>query len=88
MGHEALDIYKRMPANMLNTVSYVCILNACSNAKLIEQARSIFNGIEQKTATIVTTMVSCGREAQLESCCSLLRSIVSAVSIYWTKLNN
>ena len=57
MGAEAVDIYRQMPEVMRNRVSHVCVLNACSHAGLIDEARSIFNNIETKTVQIITVMV-------------------------------
>ena len=57
MGIEAIDLYEGMRTTMRDGISYVCVLNACSHAGLVDQARSIFDSIEQKTENIVTTMV-------------------------------
>jgi pentatricopeptide repeat protein len=57
MGYEAIDVYQRIPENMRDTISHVCVLNACSHSGLVEQARSIFSQIKRKTEEIVTTMV-------------------------------
>ena len=59
MGFEAIDLYRKMPENLRNPITHVCVLNACSHAGLVDQARSIFSQIEQKTDQVITTMVSC-----------------------------
>jgi pentatricopeptide repeat protein len=57
MGYEAIDVYQRISENHRDTISHVCVLNACSHSGLVEQARSIFSQIKRKTEKIVTTMV-------------------------------
>ena len=79
MGYEAIDLYGRMPTTKLDSISHACVLNACSHAGLVDQARSIFDSIEQKSEYIVTTMVCADEETSNEVLCSLCRSIVSVV---------
>lgn len=62
MGYEAVDLYERMPTSMRDSISHICVLNACSHRGLVDQARAIFDSIEQPTETIVTTMVRAKRE--------------------------
>ena len=57
MGLEAIDLYRQIPNYLHNEVSYICVLNACSHSGLLDQARSIFNEIWNKTEKITTTMV-------------------------------
>jgi hypothetical protein len=57
MGYEAIDVYQRIPENMRDTISHVCVLNACSHSGLVDQAQSIFSQIKIKPEEIVTTMV-------------------------------
>ena len=57
MGLEALDLYRQMPNYLRDDVSHICVLNACSHSGLVDQARSIFNEISNKTEKITTTMV-------------------------------
>ena len=64
MGSEAISLYQQMPDDMRNAVSDVCVLNACSHAGLIDEARAIFNGIDNKTERIFVTMV---RPIQLDT---------------------
>jgi pentatricopeptide repeat protein len=63
MGLEAVEIYRRMPTDLRNTVTDVCVLNACSHSGLVDEAQSIFNKINNKIEQIFTTMVniSCWR---------------------------
>jgi pentatricopeptide repeat protein len=56
-GAEAIELYRRMPANMRDTVSHSCVLNACSHAGLVDEARTIFEQINTKTEYAITTMV-------------------------------
>ena len=57
MGLEAVDLYRKMPNDLRNDVSHICVLNACSHSGLLDAARSIFNEIAEKTDRIITTMV-------------------------------
>lgn len=58
MGPEAVKLYRQMPPALRNSVTDICILNACSHAGLVDEARSIFSQISNKTERIVTNMVS------------------------------
>jgi hypothetical protein len=60
MGIEAIELFKKVPTNMLNNTIYLCVLNACSHSALIDQALKIFQKIpfNQTTERIYTTMVS------------------------------
>lgn len=57
MGYDALELYYRMPSEMIDEKTYVCILNACSHSGLVNEARSIFSTIRTKNKFIYTTMV-------------------------------
>ncbi|CAF1436318.1 unnamed protein product, partial [Didymodactylos carnosus] len=59
MGSEAIDLYRQMPQNIRNTVSHICVLNACSHSGLLDQARTIFKEIGTKTEYIIATMIDC-----------------------------
>ncbi|CAF4127433.1 unnamed protein product [Rotaria sordida] len=59
MGSEAIQLYRKMPNNLRNEVSHICVLNACSHSGLLQEAWSIFNDIPIKTEKIFTTMVDC-----------------------------
>ena len=56
-GTEALELYRQMPQDLINEVTNVCVLNACSHAGLVDEARSIFQNIENKTESIFGVMV-------------------------------
>ena len=58
MGLEALELFQRMPKSLLDKWTYVSLLNACSHAGLVDQAREIFLSIPSKTQMIYTVMVS------------------------------
>jgi pentatricopeptide repeat protein len=57
MGLQAIELYRKMPSELINEVTYICVLNACSHSGLIDEARSIFRNIEIKTEKIYGTMV-------------------------------
>jgi len=57
MGLEAIELYHQMPSELINEVTYICVLNACSHSGLIDEARSIFRNIQTKTEKIYGTMV-------------------------------
>ncbi|CAF4946817.1 unnamed protein product, partial [Rotaria magnacalcarata] len=57
MGSQAAELYREMPNNLRDHVSQICVLNACSHAGLLHEARTIFNEISLKTESIITTMV-------------------------------
>jgi pentatricopeptide repeat protein len=57
MGIQAIELYRQIPKEFLDEVTYICILNACSHSGLVDQARSIFENIQIKTEIIFTTMV-------------------------------
>jgi pentatricopeptide repeat protein len=58
MGFEAIQLFSKIPLKMLNDRTYVCILNACSHSGLVDQAKKIFENIQNKTEIISTTMVN------------------------------
>ena len=57
MGYEAIDLYQQMSENIRDTISHICVLNACSHSGLINQAQIIFDKINRKEERIVNTMV-------------------------------
>jgi hypothetical protein len=59
MAYDAIDLYRRIPENTRDTVSHVCVLNACSQSGLVDQGRTIFNRIHTKTEQIICAMVRC-----------------------------
>ena len=71
MGEEAIDLYRQMPENIRNTVTHMCVLNACSHAGLVDQARLIFDRITNKTEKVIVTMV---RSQRLTACS--IRSVI------------
>jgi PPR repeat len=58
MGSDAIALYRRMPEKMRDTVSHVCVLNACAHSGLVDEAQAIFNEIDMKSERIISTMVS------------------------------
>ncbi|CAF1120001.1 unnamed protein product [Rotaria sordida] len=59
MGSEAIQLYRKMPNNLRNEISHICVLNACSHSGLLQEAWNIFNDIPLKTEKMYTTMVDC-----------------------------
>ncbi len=57
MGLQAIELYHQIPSELINEMTYICILNACSHSGLIDEARSIFRNIQTKTEKIYSTMV-------------------------------
>ena len=49
MGIEAIETYRQMPVELIDEVVHICLLNACSHSGLIDDARTIFDNIENKT---------------------------------------
>ncbi len=60
MGIEAIELFNKVPSNMLDNIIYVCVLNACSHSGLTDQALRIYEKIplNQRTEQIYTKMVN------------------------------
>ncbi|CAF1339290.1 unnamed protein product [Rotaria magnacalcarata] len=65
MGIQAIEMYHRIPSELINEITNICVLNACSHSGLVDEARSIFYNIQQKTERIHTTMIDCLSRASL-----------------------
>ena len=78
MGIDAVHLYDRMPEQLRNEITHTCVLNACSHSGLVDQARTIFTKIPDKTEIISTTMVNFSSD-QCQSFSSSIRSIALAV---------
>ena len=61
MGREAIDLYHRMPKEYADQKVYGCALTACSHSGLIDEARRIFNEIQNPSAHVYSTMVRRGK---------------------------
>ncbi|UJR23991.1 hypothetical protein I4U23_026957 [Adineta vaga] len=59
MGHDAIELYHRMPSKMIVDKTYTCILNACSHSGLVDEARAIFATIQMKNKWTYTAMIDC-----------------------------
>ncbi|UJR15099.1 hypothetical protein I4U23_002066 [Adineta vaga] len=57
MGLKAVELFHRVPSEYIDEPTNVCVLNACSHSGLVDEARSIFNNIQNKTERIYTVMV-------------------------------
>ncbi|CAF4388160.1 unnamed protein product, partial [Rotaria magnacalcarata] len=42
MGIQAIEIYRQISLNLIDEITHICILNACSHSGLVQEARSIF----------------------------------------------
>ena len=58
MGLLGVELFYKMPSILIAEETYVCVLQACSHAGLINEAQVIFNTINEKTEKIYTAMVS------------------------------
>ena len=58
MGSQALELYQQIPLKFIDEITYICILNACSQSAFVNEARSIFNNIQMKTEKIYVIMVN------------------------------
>ena len=58
MGRKAIELFDRMPRDLINDRTSVCVLNACSHSGLLDDARRIFEKISTKTEMVYTAMVS------------------------------
>ena len=57
MGADAVALFRRIPPDMIDDKSYVCVLNACSHSGLVDEAREIFSSIPVKSKWHYTAMV-------------------------------
>ena len=57
MGVQAIELYRQMVPESIDEIAHICVLNACSHSGFVDEARSIFQNIQIKTASIFTTMV-------------------------------
>jgi pentatricopeptide repeat protein len=58
MGNQAIELFRQIPLQLIDEVTYICVLNGCSHSGLVDEARSIFKNIQTKTENIYVTMVS------------------------------
>ena len=58
LGTQAIEPFKQTPSKLLDEVIYICVLNACSHAGLVDEARTIFHSIPVKNEKIYVTMVN------------------------------
>lgn len=58
MGIQAVELYHQMPTELMDEVTYICVLNACSHSGLVDEARSLFRSTEMKTEYTYCTMVN------------------------------
>ena len=58
-GEEAIELFNRIPFEIIDHWIYASVLNACSHCGLIEEGEKIFNMIshEKRTGQIYTSMV-------------------------------
>lgn len=60
-GVKAVELFEEISQSQRDSWMFVCVLNACSHSKLIDQAEKIFSDIqiEQRSEQIYTIMVNC-----------------------------
>ena len=54
---EALKLYHQLPQELTNEVTNACVLSACLYGGLVDEVRSIFRNIQNKTSRIIGAMV-------------------------------
>ncbi|CAF1681964.1 unnamed protein product, partial [Adineta ricciae] len=59
MALQAVELFRRMPSELVTEATYICVLNACSHSGLVNEAQAIFSTIKTKTEHIYATMVDC-----------------------------
>ncbi|CAF4241320.1 unnamed protein product [Rotaria sordida] len=52
VGIQAIELYHEMPSELINEATHICVLNACSHSRLVDEARSIFKNIQNKTEKV------------------------------------
>jgi pentatricopeptide repeat protein len=57
MATDAVELYHRMPKELINEKTHVCVLNACSHSGFVNEARSIFQNIRVNNEWTHTAMV-------------------------------
>ena len=57
LGQDAVQLFRRIPPEMISEKTYVCVLNACSHSGLVDEAREIFSKIPVKNKWNYTAMV-------------------------------
>lgn len=57
LGAQSLLLFNKMPTHLINEITYVCVLNACSHSGLVDQGRQIFDQVLNKTENIFGAMV-------------------------------
>lgn len=58
MGVQAIELFRLMPSEFIDESAYVSVINACSHAGLVDEARLIFSNVQNKTDKIYATMVN------------------------------
>jgi hypothetical protein len=57
MAADAVELYHRMPRELIVEKIHVCVLNKCSHSGFLNEARSIFQNIQVKDKWTYTAMV-------------------------------
>ncbi|CAF4193122.1 unnamed protein product [Rotaria sordida] len=58
MDIQAIELYHEMLSELINEATHICVLNACSHSRLVDEARSIFKNIQNKTEKVHGTMIN------------------------------
>ena len=88
MALQAVELFSRMPSELITDTTYVCVLNACSHAGLVNEAQAIFSSIKNKTEYVYVTMVNLKQNLFFNFNSNISRLIVSVVCFYLKKHRN
>ena len=77
MGVQAIELFRQIPENFRDEITYICVLNACSHLGLVDEAQTIFERIPNKTECIYGAMVRENDSGYFKKTRSLFRLIVS-----------
>ncbi|CAF1237191.1 unnamed protein product [Adineta steineri] len=67
LGREAVQLYYEIPFEIIDDIINLCVLNACSHASLIHEAKEIFKNIsvDKRSEKIYTAMIDCFSRSNL-----------------------
>ena len=57
-GRDAIQLFRRIPPEMIAEKTYVFVWNACSHSVLVDEAREIFSNIRVKSKWNYTAVVN------------------------------
>jgi hypothetical protein len=56
MGIQAVELYRQIPKEFLDEVTYICILNACSHSGLVDEAPQVKAGTSDPVGRVSIPM--------------------------------